>query len=267
MDIPIPDHLIDQISDRCLRCYKEQHWYGKNFLYDFIGDTNVAGQRILEIGCAEAGLLKFYQEKGAICSGMEFSDVRFNNAILLNQANSLHLFQANICEPETYANELTEPYNTIVIRDVIEHINNKKTALNNIFQLLKPNGKLFISFPPKYCAYAGHQQTVPHIFGKIPYLHLFPDFIYKTYLQWIGCPGKKIDYLISTKKTRISINQMRKIITSIGFIVKQESNWFIRPAYSFRFGLPRIKNPFAWFPFLNEIFCNGVIFLLEKPEV
>ena len=77
-------------------------------------------------------------------------------------------------------------------------------------------------------------------------------------MKWIGCPGNKIDNLISTKKTRISINQMRKIITSIGFIVKQESNWFIRPAYSFRFGLPRIKNPFAWFPFLNEIFCNGV---------
>ena len=175
-------------------------------------------------------------------------------------------FQANICEPETYASELTEPYNTIVIRDVIEHIDNKKTALKNIFQLLKPNGKVFISFPPKYCAYAGHQQTVPQILGKIPYLHLLPDFIYKVYLKLIGCPGKKIDYLISTKRTRISINQMRKIVTSIGFNVKQESNWFIRPAYSFRFGLPRIKNPFAWFPFLNEIFCNGVLFLLEKPE-
>ena len=266
MDITIPDHLVDQISDRCLRCYKEQHWYGKSFLYDFIGDTNVAGQRILEIGCAEAGLLKFYQEKGAICSGMELSDVRFNNAILLNQPNSLHLFQANICDPETYASELTESYNTIVIRDVIEHIDNKKTALNNIFQLLKPNGKLFISFPPKYCAYAGHQQTVPRILGKIPYLHLLPDFIYKAYLKVIGCPEKKINYLISTKKTRISINQMRKIVESIGFNVRKESNWFIRPAYSFRFGLPRVKNPFAWFPFLNEIFCNGVLFLLERPE-
>jgi len=155
LDIPIPNHLVDQISDRCLRCYKEQQWYGENFLYDFIGDTDVAGQRILEIGCAEAGLLKFYQEKGAICSGLELSDVRFNNAILLNQANSLHLFQANICDPETYASELTEPYNTIVIRDVIEHIDNKKTALKNIFELLRPNGKLFISFPPKYCASAG----------------------------------------------------------------------------------------------------------------
>jgi len=266
LDIPIPNHLVDQISDRCLRCYKEQQWYGENFLYDFIGDTDVAGQRILEIGCAEAGLLKFYQEKGAICSGLELSDVRFNNAILLNQANSLHLFQANICDPETYASELTEPYNTIVMRDVIEHIDNKKTALKNIFGLLKPNGKLFISFPPKHCAYAGHQQTAPRILGKIPYLHLFPDFIYKAYLKVIGCPEKKIDYLISTKKTRISINQMRKIVKSIGFIIRKESNWFIRPAYSFRFGLPRVKNPFAWFPFLNEIFCNGVLFLLERPE-
>ena len=207
MDIPIPNPLADQISDRCLRCYKEQQWYGENFLYDFIGETDVAGQRILEIGCAEAGLLKFYQEKGAICSGLELSDVRFNNAILLNQANSLHLFQANICDPETYGNELTEPYDTIVMRDVLEHIDNKKTALKNIFELLKPNGKLFISFPPKYCAYAGHQQTVPQILGKIPYLHLLPNFIYKAYLKVIGCPGKKIDYLISVSYTHLRAHE------------------------------------------------------------
>ena len=85
MDISIPTQIADQVSDRCLRCYREQQWYGENFLFDFIGDTDVAGKRILEIGCAEAGLLIFYQNKGAICSGLELSDVRFNNALLLNE--------------------------------------------------------------------------------------------------------------------------------------------------------------------------------------
>ena len=69
MDFSIPDYVADQISDRCLRCYDEQQWYGKNFLYDYIGDLDVTGKRILEIGCAEAGLMKFYNDKGAICSG------------------------------------------------------------------------------------------------------------------------------------------------------------------------------------------------------
>ena len=258
--------MANQVSDRCLRCYREQQWYGDNFLLDFIGDANVAGKRILEIGCAEAGLLKFYQKKGAICSGMELSDVRFNNALLLNEPNELHLFQANICEPDTYKSEISDKYNTIVIRDVIEHIEDKNTALTNIFSLLKPGGKLFMSFPPRYCAYAGHQQTVPNILGKLPYLHALPNYIYKAYLNLIGCPEKKINYLLSTKQTRVSIRQMRKLVHSIGFNVIKESNWFLRPAYSFRFGLKKKKNPFSWIPGLDEIFSNGVLYLLERPE-
>ena len=67
-----------KISKRCLRCFDEQQWYAKNFLLKFIGDENVANQNILEIGCAEAGLLKFYYKRGANCSGLELSDIRYN---------------------------------------------------------------------------------------------------------------------------------------------------------------------------------------------
>ena len=69
-----------KISQRCLRCFDEQQWYAKNFLLKFIGDENVVNQNILEIGCAEAGLLNFYYERGANCSGLELSDIRYNNA-------------------------------------------------------------------------------------------------------------------------------------------------------------------------------------------
>ena len=110
--------------------------------------------------------------------------------------------------------EITEKHDTIIIRDVIEHIEDKKTALINMFELLKPGGKLYISFPPKYCAYAGHQQTTPSIMGKLPYLHLLPNFLYEGYLRLIGCPEKKINYLLSTKNTRISIRIMRKLVDS-----------------------------------------------------
>ena len=265
-DIPVPEEIRNQVSQRCLRCYREQQWYGEHFLFDFIGDENISGQRVLEIGCAEAGLLKFYKSKGATCSGLELSDVRFNNAHILNAMDSLHLFQANICKPDSYAFETPDPFDTIVMRDVIEHIGDKKTALSNIYGLLKPGGKLFLSFPPKYCAYAGHQQTISKILGKLPYLHLLPNLLYVAYLKLIGVEEKKINYLVSTKKTRISISQMRSLVKFIGFSILKESNWFIRPAYSILFGLPKLKNPFGNIPVLNEVFSNGTIFLLGRLE-
>ena len=93
--------MVGEVSERCLRCYKEQYWFGENFLFNYISENNVKGKRVLEIGCAEAGLLKFYNDNGAMCSGLELSETRFNNAMLLNDKDKLHLFQANICDPSS----------------------------------------------------------------------------------------------------------------------------------------------------------------------
>tara|TARA_Y100000996_G_scaffold79013_1_gene53681 strand:- start:898 stop:1701 length:804 start_codon:yes stop_codon:yes gene_type:complete len=257
---------INKISKRCLRCYSEQQWYGENFLFDYSQFKDVTNKRILEIGCAEAGLLKFYHKKGAVCSGIELSDIRYNNALLLDKRNEINLFQADICNPTSYKKHIKKNFDMIIMRDVIEHIDNKRIALSNIFNILKPGGKLFMSFPPKYCAYSGHQQTISNLFGKLPYIYMLPDVIYKKYLRLISCPEKKIEYLIMTKKTRISIRKMHEIVNSLGFNILNQSKWFSRPAYAFRFNFPKIKNPFSFIPILDEIFSNGVLYLLEKPK-
>ena len=144
MQIDIPNNIINKISDRCLRCYKEQYWYGENFLFDYIDYYDLEDKKILEIGCAEAGLLKFYQSKGAKCSGLELSNERYSNAILLDQNNSIHLFQADICNPNSYKEKIIDNYDIIIIRDVIEHIEDKKKALRNMYRLLNEGGKIFM---------------------------------------------------------------------------------------------------------------------------
>ena len=60
--------MVGDISERCLRCFKEQYWFGENFLFNYINEDSIKGKRVLEIGCAEAGLLKFYNDNGAMCS-------------------------------------------------------------------------------------------------------------------------------------------------------------------------------------------------------
>ena len=266
MNLSTSKESINKISKRCLRCYSEQQWYGENFLFDYSQFKDVTNKRILEIGCAEAGLLKFYHKKGAVCSGIELSDIRYNNALLLDKRNEINLFQADICNPTSYKKHIKKNFDMIIMRDVIEHIDNKRIALSNIFNILKPGGKLFMSFPPKYCAYSGHQQTISNLFGKLPYIYMLPDVIYKKYLKLISCPEKKIEYLILTKKTRVSIRKMQEMVKSLGFNILNQSKWFSRPAYAFRFNFPKIKNPFSFIPILDEIFSNGVLYLLEKPK-
>ena len=262
VQIQVPEN--HQVSDRCLRCFDEQQWYAKTFLYDYFGDQDVKGKRILEIGCAEAGLLKYYYSKGAFCSGIELTDTRFNNALALNQPGTIHLFQADICDPDSFQSEIKQKYDYIVLRDVIEHIENKVLALKNIYGMLKNTGKIFMSFPPKYCIYAGHQQVIPRWIGKLPYLYLLPDRIYTAYLRFLGLSGQKIRYLLSTKKTRISIKNMRRLINQTNFEIEKEDLYYFRPAYSFRFGLPKMKNPFSKISLLNELMTNGALYILRK---
>ena len=43
------DKTSHVISDRCMRCYGEQQWYGKNFLLSYLGEKSLNGKKILEI--------------------------------------------------------------------------------------------------------------------------------------------------------------------------------------------------------------------------
>ena len=36
--------MVGDISERCLRCYKEQYWFGENFLFNYISEDNIKGK-------------------------------------------------------------------------------------------------------------------------------------------------------------------------------------------------------------------------------
>ena len=112
---------------------------------------------------------------------------------MLDTNKLINFFQADICNPDSYESKLNVSYDLIIIRDVIEHIANKEIALKNLATMLKAGGEIFMSFPPKYCAYAGHQQTANSLLAKIPYIHLLPDLSYTSYLKLVGCKKEKID--------------------------------------------------------------------------
>ncbi len=252
------------INDRSMRAYREQYWYGGNFLANYIGIEDYIGKRILEVGSAEAGLLKFFHELGARCTGMELSPLRFSHSKLLNHTSAIKLVKGDICNPDSYKESLAEGFDIIVIRDVIEHIEDKLSALSNVFNLLSEDGRLFISFPPRYCPYAGHQQTVKNFLGKIPYIHLLPNSLYSAYLRMIGHPETGIDYLLATKLTRISIHRMEGFIREAGFKILRRGFFFSRPTYRFRFHFPTLRNPLAGLPGFREVLTNGALYVLMK---
>ena len=75
---PIPQSL-DQINKRSMRAFREQAWYGKHFLSEYLGINNYERKRMLEVGPAEAGLLPYFNNLGADCTGIEQSQLSLIN--------------------------------------------------------------------------------------------------------------------------------------------------------------------------------------------
>lgn len=256
---------MDNIKKKNLGYYKEQYWYGEGFIKKFIGLPDNEIYNILEVGPAEGGLLKYLAEKNHNCYGIELAEHRYHISEQLNKQNQIKFYLGDIAKLPPEMKQLFNKMDIIICRDVIEHIpwNLKLKALENMKHLLKPAGKIFISFPPKYSPYAGHQQGAPNIFAKLPFLHLLPPRIYKTYLSLFKMSRKRIQGLLQTRETRISITAFEKMINQLELSILKKEFYLIRPCFESRFNLKRIKN-FLPLPVLKEIFTLGATYLLKR---
>ncbi len=195
--------------------------------------------KILEVGCAEAGLMDVFLKMGIEIHGLELSQERVDIALKKNP--NLKILVGDITD-ESILQKL-EKYDFIIMREVIEHIHNKEAAFYNLKNLLNKNGFLFISFPPKYSPFAGHQQIAKSFLKVIPYLHLLPYSLLKFISEKLG---EKSDYADEIKlhySTGMAINKFENLCNKFSFVPIVKDLFLFRPIYAFRFGLPTIKIP------------------------
>jgi SAM-dependent methyltransferase len=227
--------------------------YFKKYVPDF------KGIKVLEIGCAEAGFLAAVKGIGADVSGIEISKERVDIAHEKNE--DLKIFIGDVSS-ENLPDNITEKFDFIVMREVIEHIPNKETTFENLYKLLNKGGYLFISFPPKYSPFAGHQQIGRTFVKMIPYLHILPKaFLYKMADFLNERPGY-VDEIKLNYSTGMAIGKFEQFRRKYGYKIIQKDLFLFRPIYKGRFGLPQIK--FPGIPFIKEFCTFGYEILLKK---
>ena len=108
------------------------------FIQDHIPDLQ---SRIFEIGCANGGLLNALKQKGyQYVLGVDPSPLCAQNAKQLYQIKVLTNSLSDI-------NMEIGPFDFIILVAVLEHIKDLAEALTKIYDLLSPNGKLYIEVP------------------------------------------------------------------------------------------------------------------------
>lgn len=244
----------------------EQHFYEQrdhtnSYLIPFFKKhiENFDQLKVLEVGCAEAGLMDRLSELGFDVTGVEIDPER---AKIANEKNTnLNVIVGDISDPKIIEQTGNE-FDFIVMREVIEHVIDKKTTFKNLNKLLKTGGYLFVSFPPKYSPFAGHQQVGLSILKAVPYIHMLPQkftaFLVKLFKEHPNFPHHvKYNY-----STGCSISNFEKLYKKNGFSVVIKEFFLFRPIYKLRFGLPLIKFPNV--PLLREVVSFGCETLLRK---
>jgi SAM-dependent methyltransferase len=252
--------------------FNEQIYTTEKYVIPFISQAmKVDGSlSVLEIGCGEGGNLKPFLDLGCRITGVDLSESKISNAHKFFEGHPNYT-KARFLVKDIYLaeNELAEPFDLIIMRDVIEHIHDQERFMGFVKKFLKPGGKFFLGFPPWYNPFGGHQQVATsRILSKLPYFHLFPKPIYRFILKAAGEPPEKVEGFLEIKETGISIERFKRILKIHRYRIILETLFFLNPNYEVKFGLkPRKQSVIVTsIPFFRNFLVTAGYYLIETDQ-
>ncbi|MBM2813641.1 MAG: Methyltransferase type 12 [Ignavibacteria bacterium] len=255
-----------------LKDYQKYYWsyqfkLGSEILLPHLIELNAfqKGSSVMEIGCGEGGVLAGFINAGAGYSvGTDIVALRLESGTQIGEIVGI---KAELCKHDIIYEELKPEwegaFDLAILRDVIEHLDDAEQALKNIKKILKPNGNLFVTFPPYHSPFGGHQHIVGTLPGKLPYIHLLPDFLF--YFLIGGGRVRDIEEVRRLKRIRLTPDKFLHAARNAGFKVKYEMYYLLRPVFRIKFGLPPVKfGIFSKSRFLRNYFSLEAAYLLTN---
>ncbi len=132
----------------------EHHW-GREFARTFMEPAgDIAGKRVLDVGCGLGGKTLAYAECGGRVVG---TDILERNAV------QSRAYTADAGKPVEFfvADAATLPirdgaFDTVVANDAMEHFSQPERALAEMARTLRPGGAIWVFFTPHYSPLGSH---------------------------------------------------------------------------------------------------------------
>lgn len=254
------------------RYFNMQYKVTKNYILPFIEQTIDLKEplNVLEIGCAEAGVLKAFTELGHTCTGIELSEgrVKLAKGFMAKEleAKQISFICRNIYDIDV-DKDFTEKFDLILLKDVIEHIPDQATFMSRLNAFLKPTGKVFFGFPPWQMPFGGHQQICKgKLTSKVPYYHLLPKRIYKGVLNSFGEPEGTVKELLEIKDTGISIERFESIAKQEGYQILNKQLFLVNPIYEYKFNVKPKKQlkVLSGIPYFRNYYSTCAYYLIGQ---
>lgn len=269
METNFVENKVDEIGLSWYNSYywKYQYKLSKEYIIPYLRQIGFEplGKSICEVGSAEGGVLFAFAELGASnCLATDIVQSRLDAGEKIAREFNLQIvFKFHNILDDEIPDEWKETFDLVILRDVIEHLEEPKKALLNIKNMLRTNGLLYVTFPPYYSPFGGHQHQTNNFFSKVPYLHWLPNPLFKLFLF----RGREADVqeVLRLKKIKLTIKKFLKVIEEVGLKVHRSEFFLIRPVYKYKFRMEPKKLPnFMKFHIFKEIFATEASFLLLK---
>ena len=224
--------------------------------------------QVLEVGCGEGGNLKPFLDLGCHCVGVDVDLKKIAIANIYFQ-NHPHRERLRLVADDVYNLRATrEGYDLIMLRDSIEHIPSQKRLLKRLPEFLKPQGLIFVGFPPWQNPFGGHQHHLHHpLLSRLPYWHLLPSRPYAAIMRAVGEHAEIINEMLAIKRTGLSIEAFESILNAQEYRVRAVNHFLINPNFEIKFGLrPRFQlSMVSRIPWIRNFLTTTSYYLLSPP--
>jgi SAM-dependent methyltransferase len=225
--------------------------------------------RVLDIGCAEAGILCALCESGATGFGLELSPSRLHLARqFAPEETKPHLYLLAADFFQMPIKDQAAPFSLILLRDVFEHLPDKKQAFAALVALMERDATLLLTFPPFYSPFGGHQQMLRSFLRRMPFFHIAPEPLWryiKSYIEKHDPNPGFLEEMEKLRNNRMSIGLVKKLARKHGLVIMGQKYYLSRPSYKLRFGWPVISaDLLGRIPGVREFSITGAAILLRK---
>lgn len=138
---------------------KDHFWmkWRFSFIKDYFESRKNRIKNILEIGCGNGVNMQLFQsELGVTIDGCDLNETALK--LIENVAGKKYLF--NIFDDN---NQMRNKYNSVLLLDVIEHIEDDKEFVKASLSCLKKNGTVIINVPAFQSLYSKYDKNMGHI--------------------------------------------------------------------------------------------------------